>query len=251
MRHQSLTLHRATKPSNHIMNKQKAEKILFVLSSHKELGDTGKETGWYLSEAAHPWKILHEEGYEIDFVSPQGGKPPVDGYDLSDEVNNEFWNNDKYKAKIENTMTPDEVNPNDYTAIHYVGGHGTMWDFPENKQLANIASNIYENGGVVSAVCHGPAGLLNIKLSNGKNLIDGKRVAGFTNEEERAQDLQDVVPFLLEDELKERGATYEKADKWEAFVVADGRLITGQNPASATKVGEAVKKTLRTMPVMA
>lgn len=223
----------------------KKEKILFVLTSHKNLGDTGKSTGFYLSEAAHPWKVLTEAGYEIDFVSPQGGKAPVDGFDLDDEVNKEFWENETYREKVENTMRPEDVNPNEYVAIHYVGGHGTMWDFPNNESLAAIASKIYENGGAVSAVCHGPAGLVNIKLSDGSYLVDGKQVSAFTNEEERESELQDVVPFLLEDKLKERGANHQKAGNWEEQVSVDGRLVTGQNPSSATKVGEQLKAVLQ------
>lgn len=230
------------------MNK---EKILFAVTSHGQLGDTGKETGYYLSEAAHPWKVLSEAGYEIDFVSPQGGKPPVDGKDLDDDINSEFWNNEEVTQKMKNTMTPGDVNPEDYVAMHYVGGHGTMWDFPNNEGLANIASRIYENGGVVSAVCHGPAGLVNVKLGDGSYLLDGKRANGFTNEEEKDAGLEDVVPFLLETKMKERGARFEKSGIQEKHVAVDGRLVTGQNPASATAVAEAVKKQLQEHSVMA
>lgn len=228
----------------------KRDKILFVLTSHKQLGDTGKETGFYLSEAAHPWKILSDAAYTIEFVSPQGGTAPVDGFDLDDDVNSEFWNNEIVQYKLQNTMTPSEVNIDDYIAIHFVGGHGTMWDFPDNKELANIAAGVYENGGFVSAVCHGPAGLVNIKLSDGSYLVDGKKVNSFTNEEERAQELEDVVPFLLEDKLKERGATFEKGDKWQEYAVIDDRLITGQNPSSATKVGKLLLRELESVVAM-
>ena len=219
-----------------IMNK----KILFVVTNHDKKGDTGQPTGYYLSEVSHPWEILHNAGYEIDFVSPNGGKPPVDGFNLDDEVNKKFWEDAEYHRKIENTLKPSEVNPNDYVAIHYAGGHGTMWDFPDNQKLAEIAAEIYENNGIVSAVCHGPAGIVNIKLSDGKYLVDGKKINAFTNEEEQAVKLDKVVPFLLESKLTERGAKFEKSDLWQPHVVVDQRVVTGQNPQSAKGVGEAI-----------
>lgn len=216
------------------------KKILFVLSSHDQLGNTGKKTGYYLSEVAHPWHVLKNAGYEIDFVSPQGGNPPVDGFDLKDSINNVFWTDSLYQVKLKNSMKPVDVKAEDYVAIHYAGGHGTMWDFADNTELAAIAAKIYENGGVVSAVCHGPAGLVNIKLSNGKYLVEGKKINGFTNEEEVAVKLDKVVPFLLETKLIERGAIFEKSGMWQPHTVVDQRVVTGQNPQSATKVGEAV-----------
>jgi len=220
------------------------EKILFVLTSHDKLGDTGRETGFYLSEAAHPWKVLKED-YRIDFVSPAGGAVPVDGFDLEDPVNKEFWENEQIQKQLANTMKPSEVNPEDYVAIHYVGGHGTMWDFPDNETLTLIAASIYENQGVVSAVCHGPAGLVNIQLTDGTYLIEGKKVAGFSNAEEKAAGLMQVVPFLLEDKIKERGAVYSEGAKFTEHVVRDGRLVTGQNPQSATKMAEMVLEVLQ------
>ncbi|POY37591.1 type 1 glutamine amidotransferase domain-containing protein [Solitalea longa] len=215
------------------------KKVLFVVTSHDKKGDTGEPTGFYLAEVAHPWEVLHRAGYEIDFVSPKGGKAPVDGFNLEDATNKEFWNDAKYRAKIENTMKPSEVKPEEYSAIFYAGGHGTMWDFADNKELAAIAQKIYENNGIVSAVCHGPAGLVNIKLSNGKYLVEGKKINSFTNEEETAVGLEKVVPFMLESKLIERGAIFEKSGLWQIHVVTDQRVITGQNPASAKSVGEA------------
>lgn len=228
-----------TKPS------KKMKKILFVVTSHDKKGDTGQPTGYYLSEVSHPWEILHEAGYEIDFVSPKGGKAPVDGFDLSDPINKKFWENEIYRTKIENTLKPSEVNPSDYVAIHYAGGHGAVWDLPENTEIASLATKIYESNGIVSAVCHGPAGIVNIKLSNGKYLVDGKKVNAFTNEEEIAVGLEKVVPFLLEDKLKERGVLFEKSGLWQTHVVTDQRLITGQNPQSAAAVGKAVLSELK------
>lgn len=238
---QSMKESRIVKGGNAMLKRQK---ILFVLTNHDQKGNTGIKTGFFLSEAAHPWEILKDH-YEIDFVSPLGGKCPVDGFDLKDPVNKEFWENKEIQEKINNTMKPSEVNPADYVAIHFVGGHGAMWDFPQNKELAKIAAKIYENEGVVSAVCHGPAGLVNIKLDNGSYLIAGKRVAGFSNGEEKAVKLDKAVPFLLEDKLKERGAEYSCGPNWKEHVEHDGRLITGQNPQSATKVGEEVLNQLQ------
>jgi putative intracellular protease/amidase len=220
------------------------KKILFVVTSHDKKGNTGEDTGYYLGEVSHPWEVLHQAGYEIDFVSPKGGTPPVDGFDLKDPVNKEFWENKEYKNKIDHSLTPSQVNPKDYSTIFYAGGHGAMWDFADNTELADIASTIYENGGIVAGVCHGPAGLVNIKLKNGKYLVDGKKINAFTNEEESEVKLTDVVPFLLENKLKERGAKFEKSGLWQNHVIADQRVITGQNPQSAKSVGEAILKEL-------
>ncbi len=219
-----------------------AQRVLFVLTSNDELGTTGEKTGFYLSEAAHPWYELHKAGIEVDFMSPEGGMPPVTGFKLDDPVNLEFWENKEVQQKLKNSMKPDEVNPGKYAAIHFVGGHGTMWDFPENDKIAEIATQIYENQGVVAAVCHGPAGLVNIKLSDGSYLVEGKKVAAFTNEEEKVKDLDQVVPFLLADKLEERGAIHMPAPNWQENVVVSGRLITGQNPASAEKLGKEILK---------
>lgn len=226
-------------------SKNMKKKILFVVTSHDKKGDTGQETGYYLGEVSHPWEILHKAGYEIDFVSPKGGTPPVDGFDLKDPVNKEFWENKEYKNKIDHSLQPSQVNPSDYSTIFYAGGHGAMWDFADNTELAAIASKIYENGGIVAGVCHGPAGLVNIKLDNGKYLVDGKKINAFTNEEESEVKLTNVVPFLLEDKLKERGAKFEKSGLWQNHVVTDQRVITGQNPQSAKSVGEAILKELK------
>ncbi|MBO9694344.1 type 1 glutamine amidotransferase domain-containing protein [Chryseobacterium sp.] len=225
-------------------SKNMKKKILFVVTSHDKKGSTDEDTGYYLGEVSHPWEVLHKAGYEIDFVSPQGGIPPVDGFDLKDPVNKEFWENKEYKNKIDHSMTPSQVNPKEYSTIFYAGGHGAMWDFADNTELADIASQIYENGGIVAGVCHGPAGLVNIKLNDGKYLVDGKKINAFTNEEESEVKLTNVVPFLLEDKLKERGAKFEKSGLWQNHVVTDQRVITGQNPQSAKSVGEAILKEL-------
>lgn len=224
--------------------KKMEKKILFVVTSHSEKGSSGQKTGYYLGEVAHPWKVLTDAGYEIDFVSPKGGEAPVDGLDLNDPVNKEFWESKKYHQRITNSLKPSQVKASDYVAIYYAGGHGAMWDLPGDKAIAKIAAEIYENNGIVGAVCHGPAGLLNIQLSDGTYLLSGKKVNGFTNEEETIVGLTGVVPFLLEDQMKERGGKFEKSKPWEVHVVSDQRLVTGQNPQSATEVGKAIKAAL-------
>jgi putative intracellular protease/amidase len=227
-----------------IKKSKKMKKILFVVTSHATKGSIGQPTGYYLAEVSHAWEVIKNAGYEIDFVSPLGGKPPVDGYNLNDAVNKAFVDDVVYQNKINNSLMPTQVHVGDYTAIYYAGGHGTMWDFADNAELAKIAATIYESGGAVAAVCHGPAGLVNIKLSNGKYLVDRKKINAFTNEEEIAVKLENVVPFMLETKLIERGAIFEKAGLWQEKVVVDGRLVTGQNPASAKKVGEELLKVL-------
>jgi putative intracellular protease/amidase len=222
----------------------RTNKILMALTSHDRLGDTGRSTGFYLSEAAHPWKLFTDAGYDVELVSVGGGKPPVDGADTSDPIQRAFLDDPKIATQLAVTPRPRDVDAAAYEAILYVGGHGTMWDFPDDQVLAGLARSIYEAGGVVAAVCHGPAGLVNITLSDGTYLVAGKNVAAFTNQEEAAAGLTDTMPFLLQTALEERGAKHTGAPDFEAHVVVDGRLVTGQNPASATGVGEAVVKIL-------
>ncbi|GGJ49590.1 type 1 glutamine amidotransferase domain-containing protein [Deinococcus roseus] len=223
-------------------------RILFVLTSHDDLGGVRK-TGFYVPEAAHPFHVFKQHGYQIDFVSPKGGKPPFDGLKLDDPQQKSFLEHSEVAGKLENTLTTDQVQPGIYDAIFYVGGHGTMWDFADNAALARIAAEIYEKGGVVSAVCHGPAGLVNIRLSNGEFLVKGKNVAAFTNQEEAAVNLTNVVPFLLESKLVERGAKHIPAANFQSNVQVSERLVTGQNPASSAGVAEAVVKLLQAQPV--
>lgn len=223
-------------------------KILFALTSHDRKGDTGQPTGFYLPEAAHPWAILREQGYAVDFVSPAGGRPPMDGADAADAESRRFLADPNVARQIADTPPPAQVNAADYRALLYVGGHGTMWDFPDDGALARLAVAIYEAGGVLGAVCHGPAGLVNLKLGDGRFLVGGKRLAAFTDDEERAVKLDQVVPFLLATRLRERGAIHVPAPNWQANVVVDGRLVTGQNPASAAGVGQAMAQLLHELP---
>lgn len=219
-------------------------RVLFVVTSTGQKPD-GTKTGYFLSEVSHPWKVLHDAGYEIDFVSPKGGQPPVDAFDLNDSINREFWENKEYNSRINHSMKPDDVDAGKYKAIFYAGGHGVMWDLPDNDKLNAIATKIYENGGLVGAVCHGPAGLVNIKLSNGKYLIDGKHINSFTNEEENLVGHTDILPFMLQTKLESHGAIYEKSNPGQVHVVVDQRVITGQNPTSATSVGLALVEALK------
>lgn len=226
-----------------IMN---AFKILIVLTSHSQLGETGKPTGYYLPEVTHAYFAFREAGFDVDFVSPQGGKAPMDpgSKNLSDPLNKRFLEDSQALAKVEQTLKPEHIAPKDYAAIYYAGGHGTMWDFPNNTAMNAIAASIYEQGGVVSAVCHGPAGLMNIKLKNGLFLVQGKELTAFSNAEEEEAKLTHVMPFLLEEGLKDRGGHYSKAPLWQAHVIISERLVTGQNPASARGVAEQTLRLL-------
>lgn len=219
--------------------------VLFVVTSHAELGHTGRKTGYYLPEVSHPHRVLVNHGCTIDFASPLGGKPPVDpgSTQQMDDISRRFVDTEAWSEALDNSMRPDQVDPHRYRAIFYAGGHGTMWDLPDNERLAEIAASIYRRGGIVAAVCHGPAGLINIRAAD-DYLVNGKTVACFTNEEEAAVALDDVVPFLLEDRLRERGATIIPATAFQPQVVTSARIVTGQNPASAEGVGLAIAKLL-------
>jgi putative intracellular protease/amidase len=221
------------------MTTTRSNRILIALTSHGDLGGV-RGTGFYLPEAAHPWHVFRKAGYDTDLVSPQGGEPPRDGVDLSDPVQRAFIDDAEMSRQLTATRRADEVSAGDYAAILYAGGHGSMWDFPGHAGLAVLARDIYEAGGVVAAVCHGPAGLVNVTLSDGSYLVAGKEVSAFTNDEEAAVGLTGVVPFLLQTVLEERGAKHVGAANFEPHVSVDGRLVTGQNPASATGVAEQV-----------
>ena len=221
-------------------------KVLIVLTSHALLGTTGTPTGYYLPEVSHPYFELIEHGIEVDLASPKGGEAPVDpkSLDLKDARNKAMWEDTKHRTKLRETLKLDSINPRDYQGVLFAGGHGTMWDFRGNSDIQKIIREVYEGGGSIAAVCHGPAALVDVKLSNGSYLVKGRKVAGFSNAEEEAVKLTEVMPFLLEDQLKANGAIYEKADLWQKKVVVDSRIITGQNPASAEGVGAELVKSL-------
>jgi putative intracellular protease/amidase len=218
-------------------------RALLVFTNHQNYPTKAHKTGLWLSEATHFMEAMERKKIVMDFVSPLGGVVPIDdkSLDLKDATNRHYYEDSAFQAKLNNTLKPAEVKPENYQIIYFTGGHGTMWDFPENEQLQHITRQIYEDGGMVAAVCHGVAGLLNVKLSDGAYLVAGKRLTGFSNWEERLIGLKDEVPFLLQDELKKRGAEYHKAMlPFLRYIKIDERLVTGQNPQSARKVGNKV-----------
>lgn len=233
--------------------KEPAKKpILLVLTNHAKLGDSGKRTGFFLSEAAHPWEVFSKAGYAVTLASPVGGFAPLDpkSYDLKDEANAAFWKKagsgeeKNHTLGVRDTKAIGDLNPADFSAVFFAGGHGTMWDFREDKDLQRFTATIYEDGGAVGAVCHGPAALIDVKLTDGTPLVKGKKVAGFTNAEEEAVGLTKTVPYLLQSELETAGATLVPAENFQENAVLDGRLATGQNPASARKTAELVVEAL-------
>ena len=214
-------------------------RIAIVLTSHAQLGATGKATGYYLPEAAHAWDVFTRAGHEVVFVSPRGGAAPLDpgGRDPDDAASVRFLADAKVQAATAATRRPDEIDPTALAAIYFAGGHGTMWDF-RDPSLARWTDAAWKAGAIVSAVCHGPAALVD------QPWIAGQPIAAFSNAEEKLAELDRVVPFLLEDALVAKGATYTKAAPWAAHVVTGLRLVTGQNPASSKGVAEAVVRLL-------
>jgi putative intracellular protease/amidase len=215
--------------------------VLCVVTSHPIKGDSGQPTGFWLAELTHPLAVLQDAGIKTELASIRGGQPPVDGFDLSDAVNARFWKESTFCAALASSLCLADVEPSRYAAVFFAGGHGTMWDYADSPAVQRVIREIYEGGGVVSAVCHGPAALVNAKLGNGSYLVAGKRVAAFTDQEEEEVKATKIVPFLLASTLKARRALHQPAPNWAANVVVDGRLVTGQNPASAHGVGEAVR----------
>lgn len=218
--------------------------VLIVMTSHGVKGDTGQPTGFYLGEVTHPLAVFDAAGIPVEFASIQGGEPPVDGVELDDATNARYWNDDAFRNAIRTTLKLDDVDPLKYSAIFYAGGHGAVWDFPTSPAVQRVTREVYESGAIVAAVCHGPAALVNVKLSDGSYLVAGKKVSAFTDDEERAVKLDKVVPFLLATTLSQRGALHQPAPDWTAKTVVDGRLVTGQNPQSATATAEAVRDLL-------
>jgi len=221
----------------------KEERVLIVLTSHTELGNTGKKTGFWLPELTHPYYEFIEAGYTVDVASIEGGMAPLDGKifeEEEDEYNQRFLDDAKLMAKVMRSIPIADINPDDYQVVLYSGGSGPMWDFPNNPDINRISRSIYEKDGIVSAVCHGTVALVNVTLSDGSLLIKNKRITGFTNIEEAGLGTTEVVPFLLQDKLNELGAIYVEGKAWQENVVVEGRLITGQNPASAKKVAQSI-----------
>ncbi|WP_114239722.1 type 1 glutamine amidotransferase domain-containing protein [Dyella sp. C9] len=222
-----------------------ATKILMILTSHASMGNTGHATGVWFEELATPYYAFIDAGADVDIASIAGGRIPIDPRSLSAEGENtpsvdRFRKDAAAMRKIEASHKIDEVSAEPYDAIFLPGGHGTMWDLPGSARLAELLSAAWKEGKVVSAVCHGPAGLVNAKDSDGAPLVKGRRVSAFTNREEEAAGLTAVVPFLLETRLRELGARYEKGPDFQPHAVRDGRLVTGQNPASSEEVARLV-----------
>jgi putative intracellular protease/amidase len=222
-------------------------KILMVLTSHDQLGNTGRKTGFWLEEFAAPYFVFRDAGVQLTLASPKGGQPPIDP--KSDLPENQtpamarFKQDPAAQEALSQTIKLADAKAEDYDTVFYVGGHGPMWDLVDNPDSIALIESFYNSGKPVAAVCHSP-GVLHRVTYKGAPIVKGKRVTGFTDGEEEAVQLTRVVPFLVEDELKRLGGLYEKAADWESFAVVDGRLITGQNPASSTAAAQALLSVL-------
>ncbi len=218
------------------------KKILMVLTSHDELGNTGQKTGFWVEEFAAPYYAFIDAGAEVTLASPQGGQAPIDPTstleDFQTPATDRYDSDDVAQAKIATTVQLSSLNESDFDGIFYPGGHGPLWDLTDNTDSISLIENFLKAGKAVATVCHASAALLNVKQVSGEFAIKGKAVTGFTNSEEEAVQLTEVVPFLLEDELIKRGGEYQKAEDWHAFAIQDGLIITGQNPASSALAAE-------------
>ncbi|WP_158784672.1 type 1 glutamine amidotransferase domain-containing protein [Pantoea sp. BAV 3049] len=223
-------------------------KVLMVLTSHDRLGDTGKKTGFWLEEFAAPYYVFRDAGMNVVLASPAGGQPPLDP--KSDEPDAQSVDTERFRKDIAtqqllaNTQQLETIDSSKFDAVFYPGGHGPLWDLAEDKKSIELIENFYANGKPVGAVCHAPGVLRHAKKPDGSALVAGKRVTGFSNSEERAVGLTDVVPFLVEDALTALGAEYEKTDDWGVYTLTDGHLVTGQNPASSAAAAEELLKLL-------
>jgi len=226
-------------------------KILIVLTSHDTLGETGKKTGFWLEEFASPYYLLKDAGATVTLASPKGGQPPLDPKSaLSEnltEATTRFRADLLAQAEIANTKKLADVSADDFDAVFYPGGHGVMWDLPDNATSIALIEAFLKAGKPIAAVCHAPSALVNVRQKDGEYLIKNKRVAGFSNSEEAAAELSHVVPFLLEERLKERGGLYSKGADWAPYIQVDGMLVTGQNPASSGPAAKALLKRLRSV----
>ncbi|QHM70338.1 type 1 glutamine amidotransferase domain-containing protein [Mixta intestinalis] len=223
-------------------------KILMVLTSHDRLGETGKKTGFWLEEFVAPYYIFKDAGISVVLASPQGGQPPLDpksdAPDAQTHDTERFRHDIAAQQALANTQRLDTIDGSKFDAVFYPGGHGPLWDLAEDKHSIALIENLFANGKPVAAVCHAPGVLRHVKKPDGTPLVAGKRVTGFTNSEEQAVGLTDVVPFLVEDELKKLGGEFERTADWGAFAVTDGHLITGQNPTSSAVTAEELLKFL-------
>lgn len=223
-------------------------KILFALTSHEDLGNTGEKTGFWIEEFAAPFYVLKDKGATITLASPKGGQPPIDPKsdtpDAQTPATVRFKADQETQKQLSQTVKLSTVNQADYDAVFYPGGHGPLWDLAEDKDSIALIESFYQHNKPVAAVCHAPAVFRHTKNLNGSPLVTGKNVTGFTNSEEAAVQLTEVVPFLVEDMLKENGGVYSKSEDWAPYALEDGLLITGQNPASSELVAELLLKKL-------
>jgi len=224
-------------------------KVVMVVTSHSELGDTGEKTGFWVEEFAAPYYVLADAGAEITIASPKGGQPPVDpkseAADAQTSSTERFYKDSEVIDKVAHSQKLSEIKEEEYDAVFYPGGHGPLWDLATDKNSIELIESFYNNQKPIAFVCHSPAALVNVKAKNGEPLVKGKAVTGFSNTEEEAVQLTKVVPFLLEDELTKQGAIYSKGDDWASYTKQDGLLITGQNPGSSAAVAELLLKTLK------
>lgn len=223
-------------------------KILMVLTSHDQLGDTGHKTGFWLEEFASPYYVFKDAGVELTLASPKGGQPPIDPNSAADDAQTDatrrFDKDPAAQKDLANTVKLEQVKAEDFDAVFYPGGHGPLWDLAEDAKSIALIERFQGLGKPVAAVCHAPAVLRHTKAANGQPLVKGKKVTGFSNSEEEAVQLTDVVPFLVEDMLKGNGGLYSRSDDWQSHVEVDGLLITGQNPGSSDATAEALMKLL-------
>ncbi|WP_444893889.1 type 1 glutamine amidotransferase domain-containing protein [Microbulbifer sp. TRSA001] len=221
------------------------KKVLIPVTNHATLGETDQANGTYSPELTHAIHVFMESGLDYDIASIKGGKAPLYGTDIEgDDINQMVLNDSDFQNRINNTIPMSQLNTADYDAVFYPGGFGLLSDLATNEDFAKLSAEIYEEGGTLAAVCHGPAGFLPITLSNGEKLLDSKSVTGFTREEEIDFGTINDIPFLLEESLARGAARYNKVQPWQEFVIEDGRVISGQNPASAHGVGVAIAKQL-------
>jgi putative intracellular protease/amidase len=224
-------------------------KILMVLTSHSELGNTGEKTGFWIEEFAAPYYLMADAGVEITLASPKGGQPPIDpksdAPDAQTEATKRFKADEGLQKILANTVQLNTVNEEDYDAVFYPGGHGPLWDLANDEKSISLIEAFYNAEKPVAFVCHAPGVLIKVKDQNGDPLVKGKAVTGFSNSEEEAVKLTDVVPFLLEDEFKKLGGHYSKGADWGSYVKKDGLLITGQNPGSSEEAAKVLLETLK------
>jgi len=228
---------------------EKTMNVLFVLTSHEDLGKTGEKTGFWIEEFASPYYFLVDKGVKVTVASPKGGQPPIDPKselaDFSTPATERYNKDAQTQDVIKHTVKLDAINSADYDAVFYPGGHGPLWDLAEDKTSISLIESFYNANKPVAFVCHAPAALKYPKKADGSPIVKGKKVTGFSNTEEEAVQLTNVVPFLVEDMLIENGGTYSKGADWAPYALEDGLLITGQNPASSELVAELLLKKLK------